>query len=155
MGCDIHWVLERKHGEKWIGMRQGDYQWVLVWDKENNVWKRDLLGPKAKSRNYDLFAAIAGVRGPGPDPKGLPEDASDLTLMVSDSEDWHSHSWLPADEFLQKCVETMYDAPRVLMAENDTHPAIKQPYLYWLWEDDPEDYGEGLPEYRVVFWFDN
>lgn len=79
MGCDIHAWIEVKYKE----------EWVLV----------DDLGVH---RNYELFADMAGVRGNGPEPRGLPEDVSKGAQWRSEQwgADGHSHSWLYALEFL-------------------------------------------------------
>ena len=50
----------------------------------------------ALDRNYTRFAALAGVRGDGPTPKGLPKDVSESTKLYSDEWglDGHGHSFL-------------------------------------------------------------
>jgi len=55
----------------------------------------------ATGRNYSLFAALAGVRGAGPSPRGLPDDVSNIVKDASDTWDCdgHSHSWITVDEF--------------------------------------------------------
>lgn len=60
MGCDIHLFLEYRH--------------------LNNSW-RNFGGPLNPGRNYNLFAALAGVRGGGAGaiPKGLPDDIGCVT----------------------------------------------------------------------------
>lgn len=80
MGCDIHALIERKVGNKWVMVNR--------------------LNGEATRRNYTRFAALAGVRGDGPAAKGLPDDLSESGRLYAD--DWegdaHSHSFLGAKE---------------------------------------------------------
>ena len=59
-------------------------------------------------RNYQVFAKMAGVKNDGSiipivPPRGLPEDATDLTLFNNQhwGKDGHDHSWLSAEEITQ------------------------------------------------------
>lgn len=127
MGCDIHIALEKQVADKW----------VLV----NRV-----EGP-ARKRNYERFAKLAGVRGEGPAPKGLPADISaGAHLFATEwSEDGHSWSWLP-----------MYEARRIWPETEWCGPAEKppsDPEYYYFGIDTDTSRGRGL--YRVIFWFDN
>jgi hypothetical protein len=97
MGCDIHMILERKWRDKWVGIHEVD--------------------SAARERNYDLFGRLAGVRRgdeDSPDPRGVPDDASDLSKM--EIEGWghgaHSHSWATLDEFLTAYIKTAPDSQR-------------------------------------------
>jgi hypothetical protein len=126
MGCDIHIVLERRHSERepWIG--------VVAFDAIK-VSKR----PPADDRYYEFFAAIAGVRGPGPKPLGMPPDMSELS-RVQCSEmgtDGHSHSYLPAADFCERF--------RRASDGKDSDDEILGVYM------------ESDEQWRVVFWFDN
>ena len=94
MGCDIHMVLEVKYENKWIGINTfaGFYARALDWHgKTEPKWLFWLV----RNRSYDLFAKLAGVRGDGPPPRGIPEDVSDLAVMEIErfGLDGHSHSW--------------------------------------------------------------
>lgn len=82
MGCDIHIALERKVGNKWVMVN------VMHWDR-----------PCTK-RDYRRFAALAGVRGEGPAPRGVPADVSDSAKLLIDDwgDDGHSHSWMTIEE---------------------------------------------------------
>ncbi|WP_454627697.1 hypothetical protein [Bradyrhizobium cenepequi] len=171
MGCDIHPVLEKKWthpktGEtKWVGQHAFPYVTIKeVWKDgavvATNVWH----SPRAQSRDYGLFAKLAGVRGDGPDPRGYPEDVSDLTLMelgaVGGNADLHSHSWASAREWVTACISLEEDLPELVLTDNED-PRVKDPYKHYL-ELDIETYedDDGLPmdcpdNYRVVFAFDN
>ena len=125
MGCDIHGWVERKVGDKWVGI-----------DKFNTY---------ARERNYKRFGALANVRTDGPEPKGLPLDISDSANY--DAEQWgvdgHSHSWLPLTEAAKVFCDTQY-------LPTATEPYwSKYPISHFF---DVEDHEE---EYRIVFWFDN
>lgn len=89
MGADIHLFTEKRIGKKWVMINR-------LYD-----------GP-ANSRNYARFAKLAGVRGDGPEPKGIPSDISDSGKLFID--DWygdgHSHSYMGAKEAAQIFLET-------------------------------------------------
>jgi len=117
MGCDIHAFVE---------VRLPGAGWTLV--------ERLDIG-----RYYAFFAALAGVRGPGPEPHGIPLNASEAFHYHADwyGEDGHSHSWERGEDFLAlfKKVENHEEAywPFALREIVDEHPG----------------------ETRVVFFFDN
>ena len=71
MGCDIHGVLEVKWNDKWIGLHNYPYS-----ENANHY---------TMYRDYAFFAALAGVRGPGPEANGLPKLISDLTEFETGS----------------------------------------------------------------------
>ena len=168
MGCDIHPVLEKKHKfedgtERWVGLHDFPlmqrYTSVLM-EGETNKWELACAGynwqPAFDKRNYARFAALCGVRGDGPDPKGLPEDASDLTkfrLPESDG-DLHSHSWTSLREALEICLKTEYDSENVFLNEKDPRRTNPLSYFFGLdWFDD--DKNDTIDNYRVVYAFDN
>lgn len=120
MGCDIHFVVEvdfargyegevpRGHVPQWVGVystghtpnmaRNPDdmYNWRSVWCDE---------------RDYAFFAAIAGVRGEGPKPNGIPEDASELARMYIDQYgcDGHSYGHMPLLDFVRAKMRVRAD----------------------------------------------
>ena len=104
MGADIHTFIEYKIGDgPWFPDR---HHAIDPEFKEDGVNTCDDGG-----RNYYLFAALAGVRGEGPEPKGLPNDISHLIAKGMDNygSDGHSHSYDSLDHFeevwLTICVE--------------------------------------------------
>lgn len=138
MGADIHMVLEKRSAEgKWIATDTF---------RIHSSRDRNFAVPVAQDRNYKRFAALAGVRGPGPTPRGLPLDASETTNFLSDEygEDGHSHSWLPLKEAVEVFVETEY------WRETDDVYAKKYPSSFFFGVEE-----ETTDEYRLVFWFDN
>lgn len=143
MGCYIHLVLEKKDGQKWVGIDTFNGHHVAKWRVEKD--KFDWFSPVARSRNYERFAALASVRGDGPAPKGLPFDASDTVALLSREwgGDGHSHSWVTLAEAVAIWLRTEH-------GELDDI-AKKYPESYFFGVDSQND-GD---EYRVVFWFDN
>jgi hypothetical protein len=91
MGCDIHIVVEQRVGDKWVGLHAFPYARTRKETPDSLPWGSYV----ARGRNYEMFGKLANVRGnDGIDPKGLPDDASDLTMLVlGDEEDLHSHTW--------------------------------------------------------------
>jgi hypothetical protein len=141
MGCDIHMVLERKYGLKWIAMD--------TFKGHEGSHGKGWTSPAATSRNYVRFAALASVRGDGPQARGLPADISETTAMLF--EDWgsdaHSMSWLPLDE-----------AAKIFLAtDHDTKPddfKSKYPQSHYFGVDE-SDARSNRVKHRIVFWFDN
>jgi len=150
MGADIHLVLEKKFGDKWIGVQEAAHRLQWGQDKETKKWQQTPVWDRSRARNYDLFAKLAGVRGSGPAPKGLPDDVSELAQALSDEidSDGHSHSYCSLDEYIRLLVETEHNPAEVLLVE---HPAVTDPHGYYFERYAPEP----NEEYRVVFWFDN
>jgi hypothetical protein len=138
MGCDIHIVLERKYGLRWIAADT----FAGHASNHRNGW----ASPIATDRNYERFAALAKVRGEvGLVPRGLPPDISETTAMIFDEweGDAHSMSWLTLDEA----------APIFLATERgEVNDYItKYPKSHFFGVDE-----ERHPQkHRIVFWFDN
>lgn len=133
MGTDIHIVVEEQVGEHWIAV------YVLrphFSDEGKEVW------PSALARNYRRFAKLAGVRGEGPSPRGLPTDASATVIHLVD--DGHSRSWLPLTEAAEIFVETE-------RAEVDWNALYAQdPWAYYF---DVCALPAERDRFRLVFWF--
>jgi hypothetical protein len=141
MGCDIHMVLERKHGLKWIA--------VDTFKSHEASYSKGYTSPSATSRNYARFAALANVRGDGPEPRGIPADISDTTAMLL--EDWegdaHSMSWLPLGEAAKIFIATEYSS-------KPEDFAAKYPQSHFFGVDESDDRNKRV-KYRLIFWFDN
>jgi len=127
MGCDIHGTIEILHNGKW-------------------VTERDIHRTPAENRNYTRFAALAGVRGNGPDPRGIPPGIGETTRYLIDriGVDGHSHSWLPLSEAGQLFLDTEWDGVE------RTEYMMEYPTSYYFETDD-----EPNKQRRFVFWFDN
>lgn len=125
MGCDIHGWIERKVGDKYVAIKE--------------------LGDRATARNYRRFAALAGVRGDGPEPRGVPPNVSETVRYWIDTwdSDGHSHSWLPIKE---ACEVWAVDRYPEMGGKRSEYPM----YEYFGMDDETLE-----PDDRVVFWFDN
>lgn len=123
MGCDIHGVVEKKVGDKWVMVNR----------------------LQAGDRNYARFASLAGVRGDGPEAKGLPEDLSESGQLAVDEWDLdgHNYSWLELSEAAKIFLATHY---------NPTHMMRSFPEYEFFGIEREDNDGS---EYRLVFWFDN
>lgn len=154
MGCDIHIVVERRVGGKWIGVNP-------MPSITTRKIKKDDLGfamPLATDRNYDRFARLASVRGEGEKPRGLPPDISDLTRLevAGWGGDGHSHSWLSLKDAARIWLETEWLRDKTF--DPDSYEA-KYPEAHYFGCEavdagGSERYGK-IDDYRVVFWFDN
>lgn len=141
MGCDIHLVLEKHDDELgWVG--------VDTFSGHESTLGKGYNAPVARQRNYRLFAALAGVRGEGPEPRGLPEDISTTTLLLVKEwdSDGHSHSWLPLSDAAREWNVQRYPAEKPI---NDFQ--AKFPASFWFGIDSESE----IEKYRLIFWFDN
>lgn len=141
MGCDIHLVLEKRRADgRWIG--------VDTFKGHEANYGKGWYSPVVRQRNYVRFAALAGVRGDGPDPRGVPPGASDTSLELIDEwgGDGHSHSWLPLQEATRIWLETSNLKPDDL--------GHKYPCSHFFGIDESSQQTK-LDDYRVVFWFDS
>lgn len=150
MGCDIHVWLERKI----------DDEWCMISEASSGCGgKFDSFG---RERDYAFFAQLAGVRGDGPPPKGLPDDVSKVVQYHSDrwGYDGHSHSWNTLKEWMEIKVSLMRvrKDERVSKVEGNNYAL----WCYYLLghepifdEDNVEEWIESFDDYRVVYFFDN
>ncbi|MDP5274813.1 hypothetical protein [Chengkuizengella axinellae] len=113
MGCDIHMYLEVRHFSKDDVEREKGV-WVSAdkWteDRYNFGYDDTRFEVEDKDRiydgrNYKLFSILANVRNNNnlpyiSEPKGLPEDVSDMVKNESDfwGDEVHSHTYLNLDE---------------------------------------------------------
>lgn len=140
MGCDIHGWVEWKpddpaYGGRWVGVGQ--------------------LTKYGNERNYKRFAALAGVRGEGPEANGAPDDMSDSTrfdMMENWAGDAHSSCWFPLSVACMLWSGTEGAYPRTgTDAEMVTRYHDNPEYLYF----GIENVMQSMSHYRVVCWFDN
>jgi hypothetical protein len=107
MGCDIHLFTEIKKSinsqDKWVNA--DNWRYNPYYQEGNDEGERMLnIESLYSGRNYTLFGILAGVRDNSndsiDDPRGLPEDVSEVTKKESDrwDGDGHSHSWLTLKE---------------------------------------------------------
>lgn len=151
MGCDIHYVIEQERNGEWIGVFGTDNGLTCP----NLAVYRLLPAFAFKQRNYEFFAKLAGVRGPGPDPLGLPEDMSSLSRMYTDSwgGDGHSHSYASLQDFVATWLASNGEdiaslTKEKLEGKDPVLEAVKKLGIC-QYKDEP-----GIDKYRVVFWFD-
>ena len=141
MGCDIHLLVERQVDEKWITVRL--FQGFHCRFSQNKY-----ASPVALARNYVRFAALAGVRGDGPEPRGIPDDLSETAKLLVDEygDDGHSHSWLPIEEATEIFLKTEWEADKRLSDLDKKYPL----YHYFGLETEIDK-----GPHRLIFWFDN
>lgn len=145
MGCDIHLYLEQKIDGEWTCI--DDFRTRMTWEWKDGRHVRVWGSRPARMRNYGRFAALAGVRGSGPEPQGWPEDASRLARYRSGEygQDGHSHSWCTLENALLVFEGTMGEPP----------PDGMDP-LYYFFDLDVDDVETvGLSNFRLLFFFDN
>jgi hypothetical protein len=106
MGCDVHMYAEKRSRDP--AGEPG--AWTFVAPETGTDESIPELMPRGvyESRNYILFAALAGVRNswnlkPVVAPRGVPADASPeyAGLVAEAGPDGHSHSWLTLAELLR------------------------------------------------------
>lgn len=130
MGCDIHGFVEAKIGDKWVAITE----------------------LYSNGRNYERFAALAGVRGEGPEPKGIPNDISDTVKYWIDAWgcDGHSHTWFPIKEAAKIFLNTKENSP--------TEQEIAHP-IETIFNVDvaalKHNFGVSKKNIRLIIWFDN
>lgn len=144
MGCDIHYVIEKNYDGRWVAV-YAKSETPEARPRSDEAKSYDFMAeinrrPVFSSRFYPFFAQLAGVRGEGPDPVGVPKDASELShILIKQWEgDGHSHSWLPYRDFCQR-----YTVANGKMFTNNGD--LRD--LAGVEEDE-------FDAYRVVFWFD-
>lgn len=174
MGADIHLVLEKRvlppgympGAEQWVGVNAFPYVTTEVYDFSQRikqgkadaevVYQGNTHWPPT-SRNYNLFADIAGVRGPGPEARGVPDDVSLLAahMIARWDADGHSHTWLTMDEALPLFIRhRQFGDPGEAVKEalkKGTAAAVEQ-YMRYFWGMDDDD---TLADFRLIAWFDN
>lgn len=166
MGCDIHMVLERRIRGEWVGMHS--YRGIEPNAVDAYSLSEQEVPPlkswityKIMSRNYDLFGELAGVRREGSlgnEPRGLPEDMSQLTRVLSEewAGDGHSHSHLSLLEFVQAyCASEGTTDKLVAHKLNPTNESSK-----WFMDvctkvSGVDIFDEEFDAFRICFWFDN
>lgn len=169
MGADIHLVLEKRDREQacWVGLH--NFPWLqcgkdhplIAHSGDMPEGVQPWLQWRARQRNYKLFGLLANVRTDGPDPKGLPDDASTLTLMhLKDDADLHSHTWYSLEDAALRWIaaESGPDDPDEAVV---TAVKLKFTNEHWLEAAATKFFGVDLDDYnkpehyRVCIAFDN
>lgn len=173
VGTDIHIYAETKiklsGQERWVFYR--DYERISskvfdgfrILDEKGHPLSAVVdpvhLWYRVDGRNYAFFSALAGVRGPGPEPRGLPSDVSDVVGQKASmwSSDGHSHSWYYAEDFAPIFVEHhITEDERKVHAKNileyGSDGAMRAVLADYLGIDTNRELDN---KFRFVFWFDN
>lgn len=143
MGCDIHMHTEVKINGRWLH-----------------------YGHPIISRNYKLFALLADVRNgdgeiePISLPKGMPEDASDITRLECKREgnDGHSHSYLTASEITElekRLGEIRYPHESETLDLDSDIVGYLSGNSWARFDPKENDHPPEYEDVRFVFWFDN
>lgn len=99
MGTDIHWFIERRAASgAWHVVDSERRLIALRWADRRRPDGSYRAGYAMGSRDYDLFAALSGVRGnPENDTplmnEGLPEDASEHVRSEARNFGRYAHNW--------------------------------------------------------------
>lgn len=148
MGCDIHLVVEKANADGWH-----------LFDTVHPNFSQP-YGATGKKRNYQRFAALAGVRGEGPEPKGLPPDLSIGAKMHHDpwGADAHSETWYPLVTACLIFANTDWLDTAEDRAERNTELNEAEKHLvHWSYRYFGIDVYrlKECEDYRVIMWFDN
>jgi len=160
MGCDIHAVLEKKHEGAWVGVHAFPYLGEGV---EISAIGKEIGYKHAswffRNRSYTFFGEIAGVRAPSStslEPRGVPDDASELARMelAGWDGDAHTHTWATPKECAQAWIRSRQDGffetdKTVRLLDNGSLEDSVCVHLFGLYPD------ENPEEHRLVIWFDN
>ncbi len=172
MGADIHFVIEHNDPEDnlgWVGVFWSDAPHSpsgynhTAYDNNANISAEEQrrrmdhgVHPFGRlgRRDYKFFARLAGVRGDGPDPNGVPPDASVMTQRVVArwEGDGHSHGHMSLREFVKRKIlddNTLAEAAKSKLQGGD-------PIAEYLGDCVDESNDITLDDNtRVVFFFDN
>jgi len=143
MGCDIHLFVEKKVEGEWRPVKGPNPYLGFTKNKTAETVLKDWA---YTGRDYDLFATLANVRNyargikPISNPKGLPENLSEVVRSEADKWecDAHSHSYFTLAE-LKK-------AKAKIKSEEFLDVTMKHLENLSQGEDN---------NVRIVFWFDN
>ena len=172
MGADIHFTIEHRDphdGLGWVGVFWSDadysprsYNTSFLYDQNRNtnpeMGYRDLdhgVHPFGRlgRRDYEFFARLAGVRGDGPEPNGVPPDASALTqrCVMRWEGDGHSHVHMTLHEFVKRKIisdDSLAEAAKSKLQGGDPIAEFLGDYV----NDDDITLDDNT---RVIAWFDN
>ena len=172
MGADIHFTIEHRDPSDNLGWACVFYSGASHSPRSYNVEYLHSANATIRSeehhrrmdhgvhpfgrlgrRDYDFFARLAGVRGDGPEPNGVPSDASALTqrCVMRWEGDSHSHVHMTLREFVKRKIitdVTIADAAKSKLQGGD--PIAE--FLGNCIDDDDITLDDNT---RVIAWFDN
>lgn len=170
VGADIHFVVENFDPNDqlgWVGIYWSDASFSVAsynfrFTRSPNETDSDFyrrmdsdVHPfgRLRRRDYGFFGRLAGVRGEGPDPNGVPNDASVMTnrCLKRWEGDAHSHGHMPLRDFIRLKImgdDTLAEAAKTRLTGRDP---IEE-FLAEHYDGSDITLDENT---RVVFWFDN
>ena len=173
MGADIHFTIEHRDphdGLGWAGVFWSDaphsppiYNTDYMYGQNANITPEEQrrrmdhgVHPFGRlgRRDYGFFARLAGVRGDGPEPNGVPPDASVMSqrCVLRWEGDNHSHGHMTLREFVKRKIisdDSLAEAAKSKLQSGD-------PIAEYLGDCVDDDYDITLDDNtRVIFWFDN
>ncbi len=170
VGADIHFVVENRDpndGLGWAGIYWSDasfgpasHNYNLMrapYETDSDFFRRldNSVHPfgRLRRRDYGFFGRLAGVREEGPDPNGVPNDASVMTsrCLKRWEGDAHSHGHMPLRDFIRLKIVgygTLAEAAKTSLAGRDP---IEE-FLTERYDGSDFTLDENT---RVVYWFDN
>lgn len=172
MGADIHFTIEHRDphdGLGWVGVFWSDashspsrYNTGYMYDQNANITPEEQRRRMDRGvhpfgrlgrRDYGFFARLAGVRGDGPEPNGVPSDASALTqrCVTRWEGDGHSHGHTSLRDFIRLKITgdgAIAEAAKAKLAGRD-------PIVEFLGEHYDGNNITLDDNTRVVYWFDN
>lgn len=153
MGADIHIFPEyRVDGGAW----QSHPDITVELEDKGTAYEFTYISYNSGiHRDYNLFAALAGVRGRGPEPKGLPPGISPIVQQAIDNweGDGHSYSYISLEDF----AVVLRDRGYRNIGELAIFKSCKKIYKE-LSEIDKillDSEKGSTVEFRVIFFFDN
>ena len=174
MGADIHFTIEHRDphdGLGWVGVFWSDASHSPPGYNMNYAYGHDdgdYITPEEQRRrmdhgvhpfghlsrrDYEFFARLAGVRGEGPRPNGLPSDASAMTqrCIARWEGDGHSHGHMTLREFVRRKIiggSLLTDAAKTKLQGGDPI----EDFLSRHYDGGDVTLDDNT---RVVYWFDN
>ncbi len=157
MGCDIHLFIEHWSNKpdkfpfrRKSSMRDRNISEILNIDLEYRWVGESDFSDYDFNRSYYIFSILANVRNnpsniiPISEPRGIPEDASDSYLFVSEDygNDGHSHSYFLLSELLEVDWFGLYGVDVLSGSFGNLLERLKSI------KEDPKNI-------RLVFFFDN
>lgn len=144
MGTDIH-VVEKKISSVG-GETLEKPEWHMIYSASPIRNENGIQWSNIEERNYKRFAKLAGVRGEGPRPLGMPLNASIATRHLFEEEGDHSCSYMPLEQFLKIVYETEWV---------DLDDFYKYHLYAYYFPGLIYDSKSNREDFRVVFWFDS
>ena len=146
MGCDIHWILERKQENgKWEAVLSKNWYPTYIFkdgpSPRYDPAEYELLtnhpAYRLGYRDYIVFCALSSVRPPDEDydgehiaTKGIPENASQHVLInFEDDIDLHSHGYFTLGDLKEAMKDPDADIFDRLIEEDEDSVASVNAYL--------------------------